>query len=267
MLRRLVVQVLARWGTLFFLCSGAALAQEWKPLGAGVSYRLGTADAGAVALIGFAGWSVSADSARKWLQALSEASELSMAVVYAVQGPRDPGFAARDVDTQSLAHALDGLLANKTYQRIVVVAHSSGSFVAHHALNQLRSKVGHAKIFYFNLDGGLGSGDNALQPDIAKKLGGTFAVYAKQGAMKSANAQAMQRWLQHYPGATGIAIDNTVSDCTSPWCVHETLIIQRPHKSDGFDLERDYGAITPARPVQAGYLRQLPAVEMSATER
>jgi hypothetical protein len=267
MLRRFVLLVLAQWGMVSFLCSGAALAQDWKPLGAGVSYRVGSVDTGAVALIGFAGWSVSEDSARKWLHALSEASGLRVGAVYAVQGPKDPAFAVRDVDTQALAHALAALQSNAKYERIVVVAHSSGSFVAHHALNQLRSKAGHAKIFYFNLDGGLGTGDIALQPAIAKKLGGTFAVYARQGTMQSPNAPAMQKWLQHYTGSMGIAIDNAVSDCTSPWCVHETLIIQRPYKTHGFDLERDYGAITPERPVQAGYLRQLPAVEMSAAER
>jgi hypothetical protein len=46
--------------------------------------------------------------------------------------------------------------------------------------------------------------------------------------------------------------------------VHETLIIQRPYKPDGFDLERDYGTFSVERPVQADYLRHLPAVTVSA---
>jgi hypothetical protein len=257
MLRRCISRTL-RVGVVSVLCSGLALAQDWKPLGSGSFYTAHVNDVSSTALIGFAGWSVSAASSQRWAHALSEASDLDAGTVYAVQGPKDPAFAGREIDTQAIAHALDTLLGNDKCRRIVVVAHSSGSFVAHHVLNQLRSVPRLSKVYYFNLDGGLGSGDLALAAATAQSLGGTFAVQARQGAMASQNSHAMQEWVHRYPGAKGITIESAASGCTSSWCVHETLIIERPYKASGFDLERDYGALTAERSVQAKYLRQLP---------
>ena len=57
-----------------------------------------------------------------------------------------------------------------------------------------------------------------------------------------------------------LLIDASGCGCTGTWCVHETLINQKPYNATTFDLKNDYGSINAAHPVTTAYLEVLTSV-------
>src|SRR4051812_47096430 len=72
----------------------SALTAGWSAIGTGVAYK--ATNAGDGVFIGYAGYSVTLDRSAAWVDALLEARLRALHVghVYAVRGPRDPGYAA-----------------------------------------------------------------------------------------------------------------------------------------------------------------------------
>lgn len=87
-----------------------------------------------------------------------------------MQGPEDPGYDAKEIGNSKLRAHLATI--DDSVSPIIVVAHSSGVFVAHELLDQLYTAGQDdvlARISYANLDGG-GTG---LDDDIVASLGKT----------------------------------------------------------------------------------------------
>jgi hypothetical protein len=250
-------------------CSGAwAQWSDPLPLATGVQCsRLDSSDAQAVGgLVVFAGWTVQPAWAWRWALALARSPHLPhpMAWICAVQGPADSTYRRKDIDTSALAREVTTTTA-KGPGPVTVVAHSSGAFVAHHWLQQLRQQGAAAllgQVRYFNLDGDIGRDERALDSGLIDALAEVHAVYAvdrhSNPPGESANAKAMRALHALAPTKVRLhTLDAGSAGCAggARWCLHSALVTQRPHNPNTFDLAQDYGALSGERPVQDGFWR------------
>jgi len=257
---------------LFLLIYTNLSAQDsisWQQVSHGISYTQPENNSNKDILICFAGWSVEQAWVENWAWNLWEAKlrDHGTGNVYAVKGPRDVFFESAEIATDSLALHLKNLLKENERMdtlKIVVVAHSSGSFVAHHFFSVLNTNpvwqdlLG--KITYYNLDGAISSATHGttLTKTLSDKLKQIFAVYAYEETEKiaSPNKNEMQKMVLLYPEkVTAIELKSSNSGCKDPWCVHDLLINAKPHDSNGFDLEKDYNEINEQHPVNGHYFR------------
>ena len=141
---------------------------------------------------------------------------------------------------------------------IYVVAHSSGSFVAHELLQQLHTTGNTetlARIAYANLDGG-GSG---LTRTIVEEVGRVAFVYAKDPTLNRGLSQnsstAIALGMAYAPHASTFAVTVPNTGCVSGagWCLHDVVITHRPHNPNMFDVAADYSDFV-GRPVTTEYL-------------
>lgn len=234
-----------------------------RPRGVHCAWR--EAAPGEAHLLMLPGWRVQPDWAWHWLQAVSAAlpPAWSAGTRCVLRGPNDARFEQRDdLDLAAWAEALRTTLPSGPVR---LIAHSSGSFVAHRLLRLLAgSPEGTAllgRIHYVNLDGAVGEGDLALDAALIARLASVQAVAAADGTGESANAAAMRALLALAPDRVQFTLlDGRDAGCApgARWCLHMLPITRRPHRPEGFDLARDYGAIGPAHPVQVDYLRARP---------
>jgi hypothetical protein len=211
------------------------------------------------------GWRVQPEWAWHWLQALSAAlpPTWSAGTRCVLRGPNDARFQHRDdIDLAVWAEALRAKLSEGPVR---LIAHSSGSFVAHRLLRLLAESPDGAallgRIHYVNLDGAVGVGDLALDAALIARLASVQAVAAADGTGESANAAAMRELVALAPDRVRwTLLDGRDAGCApgARWCLHMLPITRRPHRPEGFDLARDYGAIGPAHSVQVDYLKALP---------
>ncbi len=257
---------------LFILSYTALSAQDsipWQQVSHGISYTQPENNSNRDILICFAGWSVKQAWAENWALKLWEAKlrDNGIGNLYAVKGPKDVFFESSEIATDSLAMHLKNLLnENEPIDslKIVVVAHSSGSFVAHRFFSFLDANPAWqdplGKITYYNLDGAISSATpgTTLTKTLSDKLKDIFAVYAYEETEKigSPNKNEMQKMVLLYPEkVTAIELKSSNSGCKDPWCVHDLLINEMPHDPNGFDLERDYLEINEQHPVNVQYFR------------
>jgi hypothetical protein len=249
---------------------------DWTTVSSGVQATQDGMAAGNDVFLGFAGWTVQQEWVNTWISALDSARlhALGVRYLYAVKGPLDADYASREIGTAALARHLVALVsATPSIRRIIVAAHSSGSYVAHEFLHYLYESpavdslgVTDTKIVYFNLDGGIGAGGSGfpISQTIANHLGHIYAVYAADGAtgILSPNHAEMEQ-LGAMFGTTSQQMKLWVngSGCTAQWCVHETLITLHPHKTTTYDLQNDYTDFSATHPVSTGYLEFLTAVD------
>ena len=151
-------------------------------------------------------------------------------------------------------------------RRIIVAAHSSGAYVAHALLQDLYDGAGidsagvtFGKIVYFNLDGGIGAGGSGvlITQKMVDRLVHVYGVYAFDPtyAIYSPNkAEMVDLGALFGSKSSSMEISARGCGCTGIWCVHETLINQRPYNTTTFDLKNDYGNINAAHPVTTKYL-------------
>src|ERR1700722_5198968 len=127
--------------------SGAA---TWSNVSYGIN--VATVSAGPNVLVVYGGYSATdADSEALSLAYVSaQLGALGVGQIYAVRGPEDADYSSREIGNSTLAASLATQTAAST---IVVVAHSSGGFVADE-LFTFASDAVLAKVAYFNLDGG-----------------------------------------------------------------------------------------------------------------
>jgi hypothetical protein len=232
------------------------ITADWRRVGRGVAYQ--QVNAGAAILIAYGGYLARLGHCAAWAAELVAAKLGAAGVghVYAVQGPADPSYAAREIANTALRAHLAALAGDAA--PIYVVAHSSGSFVAHELLAQLHAAGSAAilsRISYANLDGG-GTG---LTPEIVAALANIVFVYACDPTLEvglSKNCSAMRSLGDTY-AAHGVVFEVTVpnSGCVSGagWSLHNALITHRPHNPSSFDVANDYTDFVD-RPVTTEYL-------------
>lgn len=241
-------------------------AQEanWQPLDPLWSQTRGHSAEEGILLVLFPGYSVEREWAERWGSTLLQqpaVRAVNLAWVFA--GPQSVFYEERELP---IAASIDRLGNDPSVRRIVLVAHSSGSFPAHQWLNQvathsaLRARFINA-VTYINLDGGSGEGlvggDLALGSPALQLIERALAVAAKDivtGSRSSNNAD-MQAMAVRYPGKFQYLALEVDSGCAegAGWCLHDALIIQRPHNTQTFDLRRDYTEFTNERPANIGW--------------
>lgn len=236
-----------------------ALSDGWTSLGTGVAYKnMGGGDA---VWIGYGGYTAQQDFSIKWSEELyqTKLKDLGVGHLYAVKGPNDAGYNAREISNTKLgAHLLAG--PGDAAPFVLVAAHSSGSYVALELLDQLENRGSETtalrkKIVYANLDGGGG-----LTQGLASSLKHAAFVYARDPAKGySANASVMESLAPEF-GTTAIKVDGTGSGCNSgaKWCLHDLLITTKPHNPAMYDLRDDYSDFD-GRAVQTQWIDALSA--------
>ena len=158
----------------------------WTGVGLGVEYQ--RVNTGNAILIAYGGYSARLSYSAAWASELVDAKlgALGVGQIYAVQGPRDPGYDAREIGNSKLRTHLARI--DDGTPPIYVVAHSSGSYVAHELLEQLHAAGNTAvlsRIAYADLDGG-GSG---LTTEIVDTLRHVTFVYARDPALSDGYSQ------------------------------------------------------------------------------
>ena len=127
----------------------------WAGVGFGVEYQ--EVNTGTAIVIAYGGYSAHLAYSAAWASELVDAKLGGEGVgrIYAVQGPRDPGYDAKEIGNSKLRAHLETI--DDGTSPIYIVAHSSGTYVAHELLDQLYA-AGQtsvlARISYWNLDGG-----------------------------------------------------------------------------------------------------------------
>ena len=232
--------------------------------GASIGYGVASKDTenpvGDSAVIAYAGYNVSLSSAEAWVTALYRASLHDRGVrhVWAVRGPADPTYTGKEIGNSKIIAALLPKVTAST-KFILVVGHSSGSFVAHELLGQLAggldpSGATDKRVVYFDLDGGT----TGLDAAIVGRLRNAYFVGSYDGAVAtySPNAPDMRSGGATYAAAGGYyQNDASASGCNAgaQWCVHVTLVTTRPHDPTNADPLRDYSDFV-GRSVAHAYL-------------
>jgi hypothetical protein len=196
----------------------------WTALADGIDERIETSGDEAAIFLG--GHEIGSPAVRAWAEAVTKTRLPAVRRLYAVRGPDHPQYKGARLPTERLAASLGDP------QRILV-AHSSGSFVAHELLAKM-SAPQRRKVTYFDLDGAGGG----LTPAICGDLARVFFVYAKDGKRSSRNADAMIAAARRHK-IDPLVIDTSDARCPpgSRWCLHLSLLSTRP---DEQDVQRSY---------------------------
>lgn len=236
-------------------------AIPWSEPGYGVAYRDSANPRGQDVFIGYAGYGVQAAPARQWVTQLFRDALHDRGVrhVYAVQGPREPGYDSQEIgNSRLIAHLLPRLAPGA---RVLVAAHSSGAFVAHELLGQLYqrgldpSHLTAGRLSYWDLDGG----SYGLNASIVGQLRHAWFVWSDDApvATRSPNAGVMLSAGATYASAGGaLSLDARASGCNrgATWCVHVHLITTRPHDPAAASVALDYGSFDATHRVQTEWL-------------
>lgn len=228
----------------------------WSDVGLGVAYQ--QVNAGRAIVIAYGGYSAKLSYSAAWVSELVDQKLGARGVghVYAVKGPQDSGYSAKEIANSKLRAHLETF--DDGVAPIYIVAHSSGAFVAHEILNQWHDKGMQsvlARVRYANLDGG-GSGLNAT---LVSELDKISFVYAKdptlaQGlSQNSGAAMALGYTYRAYGSAFEVLQPNTGCNSGAGWCLHDVVITQKPHNPNMYNLELDYTDFE-NRPVTTAYL-------------
>lgn len=156
---------------LILMCLGLFAEAQYTTIGNGVLYRpVNTGVTGDVnnVLITYAGWMV--DVTDVWTDRLLAKSILNQTQygiqhAYSVKGPRSTTYAGLEIENSKMITHLYNLVASKTKPRLIlIIAHSSGSYVADEFFTQLYNRISNSpndpvysaikkRIVYYNLDG------------------------------------------------------------------------------------------------------------------
>jgi hypothetical protein len=218
----------------------ASGAVTWTSVGYGIHGA--TIGSGPNVLVVYGGYTATdADSEALSLQYVSaELGALGVGQVYAVRGPEDAEYAAREIGNSHLAAQLEATVASTGF--VAIVAHSSGAFVADELFTEASAQV-LSKIVYFDLDGG----SWALNDTLVGEMRGVYFCNARDPAAgESANYSAIVSLHTDFPASHYFTVDATGSGCNdgAVWCLHDTLITTRPHDPATYDLDDDYTDFT-----------------------
>jgi hypothetical protein len=236
-------------------------AIPWSAPGFGVAYRDSENPRGGDVFIGYAGYGVSASQGQAWVTELFTAALHDRGVrhVYAVQGPREAGYASQEIgNSRLIAHLLPRLAPGA---RILVAAHSSGGFVASELLQQLYARnldpthLTRDRLSYWDLDGAT----SGLTDAIIGQMRHAWFVWSNDATTgtRSPNAGVMIAAGATWASAGGaLALDAAAAGCNrgAVWCVHMQPIITRPYNPATSDVARDYAAFDATHRVQTEWL-------------
>jgi len=229
----------------------------WIGIGLGVEYQ--RVNAGAGVLIAYGGYTAHIGYSAAWASELvdQELGALGVGQVYAVKGPADPGYDAREIGNSKLRAHLKTV--DDGTAPIFVVAHSSGSYVAHELFEQMAAHDETAflsRVHYADLDGG-GAG---LTDAIVEGMAAVAFVYARDPVAGDSQNASTARFLgdAYAPKASTfrVTVEDTGCDPGAGWCMHDVVITHRPHDPGHFDLARDYTDFE-GRPVTIEYFEPL----------
>jgi hypothetical protein len=217
-------------------------AVAWTSVGYGINEA--TVGSGPNVLVVYGGYTATdADSEALSLQYVSaELGALGVGHVYAVRGPEDAEYAAREIGNSHLAAQLQAMVGSTGF--VAIVAHSSGAFVADELFTEASAQV-LSKIVYFDLDGGSWALTSAL---VGEMRGVYFCNARDPAAGDSANYSSIVSLHADFPASHYFTVDATGSGCNdgAVWCLHDTLITTRPHNHATYDLNDDYTDFTGA---------------------
>jgi hypothetical protein len=236
-----------------------ALGASWTSVGFGVAYQ--RVNAGNAIVIAYGGYTAELSYSAAWATELVDAKlgAADVGQIYAVQGPEDPGYDAREIGNSKLRAHLPTI--DDGVSPIYVIAHSSGSYVAHELLEQLLAAGTTgvlSRITYANLEGG-GAG---LTDDIVDCLHQLVFVYAHDPTLAdgfSENSSAeIELGGEYAPQASAfeVVVPSTGCDSGAGWCLHDVVVTHRPHDPSTFDLADDYTDFV-GRPITTEYLDAL----------
>ena len=232
---------------------------EWTEIGNGVGFKDSGDAAAEGVFIGYAGYQVTDDETRGWVNALYDAvlADYGVRYVYAVRGPQEVQYDSRELSNSLLIRAALPQLAESDAP-LIVVAHSSGAFVACELFEQLfeggfdPSDEAQGRVVYHDLDGAYG----CLTEVALGAMRGAFFVRAQSGGGDSLNAAGMVTAAARFPEFTRLlTYDATHSGCQpdARMCLHMTLINTLPHDPTTAMRTADYSDFD-GRPVNRWYL-------------
>ncbi len=241
-----------------------SMGSGWTSVGYGVAYQ--RVNTGNAILIAYGGYSAQLSYSAGWATELVNAKLGAEGVgqIYAVQGPEDPGYDAKEIGNSKLRAHLKTI--DDGVSPIYVVGHSSGSYVAHELLGQMERHDNTSilnRIGYADLDGGGTGLDDQIVGDLRAM---TFAYAYDPSAGHSENYTAEESLGEDYaPKAQTfeVTVKNTGCAAGYGWCMHDVLITHRPHNPYHYDLADDYTDFV-NRPPTIEYLDTLipPAASM-----
>ena len=229
-----------------------AIVATWSP----VSFGVTTMDTGAGndIVIAYGGYTATDQDSQAWVTQMTTVrlAQLGVGHLYAVRGPKDADYASREIGNSELAAALATQAAAASH--VIVIAHSSGGFVADELFTFASASV-LSKIAYFNLDGGSWALTNAM---VGSMRGVYFCNAHDSVAGDSENTSSDQSLHAEFAASHLFTVDADGSGCDvgAGWCLHDTLIINHPHDPTTYDLALDYTDFTGGRQVVTSYIDQ-----------
>lgn len=237
--------------------------QTGANIGLGVAYKdTGNPRANSAALV-YGGYESSLKGVQGWAAALYKAELRLRGVRYlfAIQGPNTIPYSNKEIgNTKIVANLLPKIDAKTKF--ILLFGHSSGSYVAHEFLDQVSGGLDpqgkmNGKLVYFCLDGGRAGFD----AQIAAKMRKTYWVFPKDVAKgtEGFNGGDMSTAGNDYKALGGyLPFDATSAGCNTgaAGCIHDSLVISKPHNPAGASPGRDYDDYSGGRTVTTKYLAQ-----------
>jgi hypothetical protein len=224
----------------------------WSPVSFGVTTK--DTGGGNNIVIAYGGYTATDGDSQAWVTEMTSTrlAQLGVGHMYAVRGPEDPDYAAREIGNSELATALATQAMPASY--VIVIAHSSGGFVADELFTFATPGV-LAKVAYFNLDGGSWALTDAL---VGAMRGVYFCNAHDSVAGDSENTSSDESLHAEFAASHFFTVDADGSGCDvgAGWCLHDTLITNHPHDPTTYDLALDYTDFTAGRQVVTSYIDQ-----------
>jgi|GEM_PF-3187888 len=208
----------------------------WELVGDGAWFA-GKPESGGTLFIGYAGYGADGAGARNWASSVSAAKGWAMTV--AVAGPAKVYYDDKE-KLEANTRLLTDLIPRLAPGRIVVAAHSSGSFVAKEfmaLIEKLGKKALLQKISYYDMDGGPCGPCLKYAADAANAGFRLRCVSAAQpSGLSSPNIDSMKTCGKNY-----FELKAEGAGCTGAWCLH------------GWLINRDASKLDPVRPKTRDY--------------
>ncbi|MBI5743869.1 MAG: hypothetical protein HY952_04915 [Elusimicrobia bacterium] len=208
----------------------------WEALGQGAWFS-GAPAPGATLFVGYAGYGADGAGARNWAAAVAAAKGWSMAVAFA--GPDKLYYEDKEKLTEN-TRLLSVLIPRLAPGRVVIAAHSSGSFVAKEFI-ALIAKLGRADLLkdisYYDVDGGPCAACRKYADDPAN----AGFVYRCVSAVQPGGPAAPNRDPMKACGKYYLGLKAEGAGCSGAWCLH------------GWLVNRGAAALDPVRPKVKDY--------------
>ena len=255
---------------------------SWMTISSGVNYAVADSALGDDVFVGLSGWNVKQEWGNNWVSGLYAAKLRALGVrhVYSVAGPQHDNYSGREIGTLELArHLLFLMKSHPSSKRIIIAAHSSGSYVAHALFQDLYDGAGldstrltDGKILYFCLDGGIGSGSFGVEitQRMADRLGhicGVSACVPAANLFSPNHDEMVELGGKFGLRSSSLLIDATGCGCNEKWCVHLTLINQKPYNQSTDNVQNDYGNFNADHPVATAYLDSLKGSALTSPQQ